>query len=240
MSIDNVNPEGKWEFNEEVTECFENMLSRSIPQYEVMRKSVCDMAKANISLLGKENFRLLDLGCSDGLMIEELLKSFENKGFYTGVDISEPMLKKAKLRHLDAVLERRVDIKNLDLRYDFPDGTYDIITSILSIQFTPIEYRQEIIQNVYNKLFTGGCFIMVEKVLGESSKLDKMMVETYYNMKKNNGYSQDQIDRKKLSLEGVLVPVTNSWNIELLKQAGFKNVDVFWRWMNFVGYVAIK
>ena len=81
---------------------------------------------------------------------------------------------------------------------------------------------------------------MVEKVLGNTSELNSLFVKNYYDMKLQNGYSQEQIDRKRLSLEGVLVPVTNDWNIDLLKQAGFRQVDVFWRWMNFVGYIAIK
>jgi len=35
--LDEVMPEGKWEFDESVTAVFENMLERSIPQYELMR-----------------------------------------------------------------------------------------------------------------------------------------------------------------------------------------------------------
>jgi tRNA (cmo5U34)-methyltransferase len=66
------------------------------------------------------------------------------------------------------------------------------------------------------------------------------MVDLYYKMKSDNGYSQEQIERKRLSLEGVLVPVTAKWNEELLKQAGFKYIDCFWRWMNFAGWIAIK
>ena len=50
----------------------------------------------------------------------------------------------------------------------------------------------------------------------------------------------DDIDRKALSLEGVLVPVTAKWNEELLQMAGFRQVDCFWRWMNFAGWIAIK
>nr|DAT76533.1 MAG TPA: tRNA (cmo5U34)-methyltransferase [Caudoviricetes sp.] len=81
---------------------------------------------------------------------------------------------------------------------------------------------------------------MVEKVLGSTDILNQAMVSNYYEMKKTNGYSEEQIERKRLSLEGVLVPVTNDMNINLLKSAGFKHVDVFWRWMNFTGYIAIK
>ena len=240
---DNVMPEGKWEFDEKVTDCFEDMLSRSIPQYDLMRESsanlVYDVIKS--SKCKKETFNILDIGCSDGLMIEKLMSKFNGEGYYTGVDISEPMLQKAKYRFLDDIIDKKVKIKNCDLRTDYPSGHYDAITSILSIQFTPIEYRQHIIQNIYNSLSpSNGCFIMVEKVLGNTDNINKLFVKNYYDMKKQNGYTEEQIERKRLSLEGVLVPVTSDWNVDLLRQAGFKQIDVFWKWMNFVGYIAFK
>lgn len=241
--IDNVMPEGKWTFDEAVTDCFEDMLSRSIPQYDVMRESTANLVHDIIKnpKCKKETFNILDIGCSDGLMIEKLMSKFNGDGYYTGVDISEPMLKKAKYRFLDDIISGKIKIENCDLRTDYPRGIYDVVTSILSIQFTPIEYRQHIIQNIYNSLSnSNGCFIMVEKVLGNTDNINKLFVKNYYDMKKQNGYTEEQIERKRLSLEGVLVPVTSDWNVDLLKQAGFRQVDVFWKWMNFVGYIAIK
>jgi tRNA (cmo5U34)-methyltransferase len=55
-----------------------------------------------------------------------------------------------------------------------------------------------------------------------------------------NGYSQDEIERKRLSLEGALVPLTARFNEELLRGAGFDQVDCFWRWSNFAGWLAIR
>ena len=239
---DKIEPDDRWVFDESVADCFENMLQRSIPQYSVMRNSVVDLAYDIImGVPRKETFQILDVGCSDGLMIESLIAKFNEdncNGYYYGVDISEPMLIKAKQRFYD---NKCVTIGNCDLRKEFPTGYYDLITSILTLQFIPIEYRQNIIQNIYNNLSSAnGCFLMVEKVLGNTAKLDNLFVKNYYRQKELNGYSKHQIERKRLSLEGVLVPVTNSWNIELLKQAGFRQIDVFWRWMNFVGYIAIK
>lgn len=243
--IDNVLPKDKWEFDEEVTDVFENMLERSIPQYEVMRSAVANLVKDIVmsdDRVKKSSYDILDLGCSDGLMIDKLVHTLDNDGCYVGIDVSEPMLKKAKERFANRSISDRVMIKYCDLRDDFPvfNSVYDVVTSIFTIQFTPIEYRQNIIQNVYDNLSGRGAFIMVEKVLGNSAKLDKLFVKNYYDMKRDNGYSEEQIERKRLSLEGVLVPVTNEWNINLLKQAGFKQVDTFWRWMNFVGYIAFK
>lgn len=244
-NVDNVVPEKKWVFDESVADCFENMLSRSIPQYDVMRSSVSNLCRYIIETSKKYTVNMLDLGCSDGLMIEELksnLDSLESRHiYYTGCDVSEPMLVKAKHRFLEEIINNEIRILNCDLRTDFPNGLYDIITACLTIQFTPIEYRQHIIQNVYDNLSSkNGTFIMIEKVLGSTDILNQAMVNSYYDMKKTNGYSEEQIERKRLSLEGVLVPVTSDMNINLLKSAGFRQVDVFWRWMNFVGYIAIK
>ena len=57
---------------------------------------------------------------------------------------------------------------------------------------------------------------------------------------KSSKYSQDEIDAKRHSLEGVLVPVTARWNEDLLSTAGFDHVDCFWRWMNFAGWIAVR
>lgn len=222
----------KWVFDDKVTNCFEDMLSRSIPQYDVMRKCVVDLS--NIVLEDKETFNCLDIGCSNGLMIKDMWKP---NGIYKGIDVSEPMLEKAKELFKD---RDNVDVGYCDLRTDFPKGEYDVITAVLTVLFTPIEYRQNIIQNMYDNLKPGGALFMVEKVLGNNNTLNKMFVKNYYKMKSDNGYSQEQIERKRLSLEGVQVCVTSDWNQELLKQAGFKQVDVFWKWCNFMGFVAIK
>lgn len=244
--VDNVVPGDKWKFDESVSECFEDMLTRSIPQYEVMRNAVVSLAYKPLINAKKHTATFLDIGCSDGLMLERLIsygsehlkQSDEWNYHYIGIDVSEPMLDKARQRFLN---DNKVKILNRNVCTDYPNDVFDVVTSILSIQFTPIEYRQSIVKNVYDSLsYKDGVFIMVEKVLGNSATLNNLFVDTYYDMKRENGYSQEQIDRKRLSLEGVLVPVTNDWNIDLLKQAGFRQVDVFWRWMNFVGYVAIK
>ena len=63
---------------------------------------------------------------------------------------------------------------------------------------------------------------------------------TLLQIKEEHGHSQDQIERKHLSSEGVLVAVTAKWNEELLAMASFGQVDCFWRRMSFAGWLAIR
>lgn len=229
---DNTNPKGKWTFDSDVALVFDDMLSRSIPQYDVMRNAVTQIgAKYAI-----DDTYIIDLGCSRGKALKPFVDLLPNNHFL-GIEISEPMALAARAEFNG---NERVIIRQDDLRHCFPSESASVMLSILTLQFIPIEYRQQIIENIYNGLIEGGALILVEKVLGNTARINQNMVDIYYQLKANNGYSQNQIERKRLSLEGVLVPVTSKWNEDLMYQAGFKYVDSFWRWMNFVGWIAIK
>ena len=227
-TVDHVLADNTWAFDADVTTVFDDMLARSIPQYDVMRQSVVDLA------LRYQPASVVDLGCSRGEMIARLAQSHPDCQ-YTGIEISPPMLEAAQGRFAG---RDRIDIQSLDLRTSYPSHEADVTLSILTLQFTPIEYRQRILRDVYTH--TRKVFILVEKVIGASAQVDADMIALYYALKGANGYSPEQIERKRLSLEGVLVPVTAHWNEELLKIAGFSQVDCFWRWMNFAGWIAVK
>lgn len=233
---DHVLQEGRWTFNGDVTAVFDDMLERSIPQYELMRSTCFDVARQYV----QPNTDIVDLGCSKGEAIAELVKTFGAYNRFIGVEVSKPMIEVARKRFEGWIERGTVDIKEFDLRAGYPLVRASVTLAILTIQFTPIEYRLRILRDIYKSTIEGGAFILVEKVLGGSAEIDSLMVELYLQMKKGQGYSQEEIDRKKLSLEGALVPVTAKWNEEMLRMSGWSQVDCFWRWMNFGGWLALK
>lgn len=233
MPHDQTMPHGQWQFNDEVATVFDDMLARSIPQYETMRHACYSLANR----YRQPDSCIIDLGCSRGEAMAPLVERFGVHNHFIGVETSPPMLQAAQQRFADYPT---VEILPLDLRLNYPPAKSSVTLSILTLQFTPIEYRQKILKNIYDHLLPNGALILVEKVLGATADLDALMVDLYYGLKADNGYSQEQIERKRLSLEGVLVPVTADWNEQLLAQTGFKQIDCFWRWMNFAGWVAVK
>ena len=60
------------------------------------------------------------------------------------------------------------------------------------------------------------------------------------DFKRRNEYSELEISQKREALENVLIPYKTSENINLLREAGFKEVEVFFRWYNFTGIIAKK
>jgi len=227
---------GKWEFNESVTACFDEMLARSIPQYDVMRQACFDVAARYV----KPKTAIVDIGCSRGAALQPFVDRFGCHNRFIGLDISKPMLDAARERFKGLINCGIVDIREHDLRQGVGHFRPSVVLSILTLQFTPIEYRQKIVSDIYKTLEPGEALILVEKILGADADLDELMTGVYYQMKAEHQYTQEQITKKRAALEGVLVPVTAKWNEELLRMAGFTHVDCFWRWMNFAGWVAVK
>ncbi len=66
------------------------------------------------------------------------------------------------------------------------------------------------------------------------------MTGLFYDMKRRNGYTDKQIMGKRKSLENVLSPLKAEWNVDMLQAAGFRRIEMFWRCLNFCGWVAVK
>ncbi|MCR9292056.1 MAG: methyltransferase domain-containing protein [bacterium] len=226
----------KWEFDESVTNCFDDMLRRSIPQYDVMRSAVFNLGTHYV----QRKSAIFDLGCSRGEAIAEFVRKYGAMVRYHGVEVSQPMLKAARERFAGMIDTGLLQIHDMDLRHKFPMDTPSLILSVFTLQFVPINYRQAILDKCYDALLPGGAMILVEKILGSDGKIDNVLVDEYHQLKVANGYSKEEVDRKALSLEGVLVPVTAQWNEDMLHKAGFSTVDCFWRLYNFAGWIAVK
>lgn len=234
--VDHVIPTGKWSFDAEVATVFDDMLRRSIPQYDMMRQLVFDIGCEFVRPFS----HIIDLGCSRGDAMAPFIEKYRESVHYIGIDTSEPMLAVARERFEKWSKDGVVTIKNVDLRHGYPPYPATLTLAILTIQFTPLEYRLQILDKIYQNLAPGGAFIMVEKLMGTSAALDSCFTDLYLRIKQNNGYSQEEIVRKKMALEGVLVPLPANVNEDFLSRVGFKQIDCFWRWLNFAGWVAVK
>lgn len=224
-----------------MTRVFEDMLARSIPGYADMRLLCEEVARR----FRKNNSHIVDLGCSRGGAIAALIDDPGQDGVtYLGLEISEPMVEAARARFArrDGV-DQRVRIERVDLREQgIPLGEEgaSVILSVLTLQFIPIEYRQKVLKDAYDVLQNGGALVIVEKILGASAEANRFLVDAYHDFKRGNGYTWDEIDRKRFALEGVLVPQTEEANVAMLRREGFRHVEGIWRYLNFCGWVAIK
>ena len=62
---DNICSAGKWQFNQEVADCFGDMLERSVPDYRSMRSLVFEVGRKFV----RPDTAIVDTGCSTGLAV---------------------------------------------------------------------------------------------------------------------------------------------------------------------------
>ena len=70
---------------------------------------------------------------------------------------------------------------------------------------------------------------------------DRIHTEMHHTFKKNRGYSDLEIARKREALEKVLIPLSVGDQHQFIERSGiFPAVELFFKWNNFAGFVAMK
>jgi tRNA (cmo5U34)-methyltransferase len=98
-----------------------------------------------------------------------------------------------------------------------------------------------LLSNIYNALESGGILLLSEKVLADDTVLNRLYIDHYLQFKTSQGgYTDAENQRKREALENVLIPYRLDENYALLARAGFKHIDTYFRWFNFVCIIAVK
>jgi tRNA (cmo5U34)-methyltransferase len=124
------------------------------------------------------------------------------------------------------------------LEFEYEEA--DVFVSNYTLQFIRPLVREELVKKISSSLKKDGIFIFSEKVISHHSKLNKDLIECYYDFKKEQGYSAFEIMQKREALENVLVPYSEEENIKMAKNCGFTHCEVVFRWANFATFIALK
>ena len=223
----------QFEFDEEVAAVFDDMLARSVPFYEESQKITEFFVHKNL----KDGGVVYDLGCSTASLLINISRKLKVDATLVGLDNSEAMLSRARKKC--EAFGADVELKNADiLTYDYKKA--NIFISNYTLQFIRPLVREELIQKIANSLEDDGVFIFSEKVISHHSKLNKDLIECYYDFKKTQGYSEYEIMQKREALENVLVPYSEEENIKMALKAGFGHCEAVFRWANFATFIALK
>jgi tRNA (cmo5U34)-methyltransferase len=150
------------------------------------------------------------------------------------------MLEKARERLAEHYFTRPHALIQADLHQGPIAENASVVIMILTLQFVRPLYRDRVISNIVRGLNDQGCLILVEKLTMADSLFNHLFIKYYYDLKRRNGYSDMEIAQKREALENVLIPYRLEENQELLLSAGFKHFEVFFRWYNFCGMIAVK
>ncbi|MFO0793404.1 MAG: carboxy-S-adenosyl-L-methionine synthase CmoA [Candidatus Brocadiaceae bacterium] len=223
-------------FGEKVASVFDDMLDRSVPFYRETQRMIVEMAGD----FAVDGTNIYDLGCATGTTLLNLGQNIPNNVKFVGVDNSQDMLDKCKKKLAEHNFSREHTLVCADLNQGIDIENASVVIMVLTLQFVRPLKRDNLIRSILKGLNEKGCLILVEKVLGEDSVFNRLFIKYYYDFKKRNGYSELEISQKREALENVLIPYKLLENRELLLKEGFRYCDVFFKWYNFCGMVAVK
>jgi tRNA (cmo5U34)-methyltransferase len=229
-------PIADFSFGEPVAKVFDDMLNRSVPFYQEVQRMIAEMAVD----FAVDGTNIYDLGCSTGTTLLNLDRTVGQGVRFVGIDSSEEMLKRCREKLAARGLQRNHELICADLNQGVRIENASMVLMMLTLQFVRPLYRDLLVRSIYEGLNDNGCLIVVEKTLGEDSLFNRLFIKYYYDLKKRHGYSELEIAQKRESLENVLIPYKLLENREMLMRAGFRYCDVFFKWYNFSGMVAVK
>ena len=225
---------GNWTFGGNVAETFDDHVSKSVPLYYEGHQLIKDLSDFFV----KTDTVVYDLGCSTGTLISNLadLHKEKNNARFIGIDIEKSMVDKANQNYNNKKNVQFITDNIIDTEFE----KSDFIICYYTIQFMRTSVRQELINKIYKSLNWGGAFLMFEKVRASDARFQDIMTSLYNEYKLTQDYSVESIFAKTRSLKGVLEPFSTQGNIDMLKRAGFIDINTIQKYISFEGFLAIK
>lgn len=209
-------------FSFDTIQNFDEHIQKSIPSYNLLQDMIVNISDYYI----QEGQVVYDLGCSTGTLLKKMSFNVDKIGY----DNSNLLPTKNY---------KRIQFIRKDLTENFTICNSCLTVSVFTLQFIPKKHRQKLINAIYNGLNKGGAFILCEKVYSEHSLFQESMTMCYYQHKEKE-FTLDEIFKKEKDLRQIMKPNTLNENKQLLINAGFKKIECFWRFYNFVGLICVK
>ena len=223
---------GPFEFSEKVVGVFEDMIRRSVPGYGLTLTAIEAVAGREV----KEGTRVYDLGSSLGASVEAAWQGVKGKEVEIhGVDNSTAMVTRAReLLDLPGVFFQEGDAVT------WPMENAGMIVLNFTLQFVPVAQRDDLLMRCRDALVPGGVLFLSEKFVSPGEADDEWLRELHWEFKRQQGYSELEIARKRDAIEEVLVPEMLETHEERLKGVGFSQVTQVLQCLNFASWVARK
>lgn len=181
----------------------------------------------------KTDPRILDLGCGDGLFVQELLKSY-SPGSITLMDGSVEMLNAAgkRLGDNDNIRFVEMDFQRLIAEHPLDEG-FDFIYSSLAIHHLPYEEKCRLYTYIYYLLKRGGLFVHYDVVVPASAGIEKWYLSHWRDWirdfpDKERGERLRGIpDQYKQNPDNL--PDTLDAQLQAFEKIGFTDVDCFFK-----------
>jgi tRNA (cmo5U34)-methyltransferase len=212
---------------------FDGLILKLIPYYH-------DMINALVTALPFKNLKpikVLDLGSGTGNISKAVKERFP-KAQITCIDLAENMVEMArfKLSKYDDIEYHVADF----CEFEFSDD-YDAVVSSLALHHLQTDQTKKAVYNkIYNALKKGGVFYNADTILGSTDYLDDIFMQKWKEFMLKS-LPPKEIQEKWLPQyyqEDFPAPLMD--HLDWLREAGFRKVDVIWKYYKGAVFGGLK
>jgi tRNA (cmo5U34)-methyltransferase len=206
-----------------------------------------DLIRCLFERHGREVRRFIDLGCGDGALSELLLGVFPAAEAVL-VDFSEPMLARVGERLGERGGSWRIvrgDLSAPGWRDGLPSGRYGAAVSSLAIHHLPAERKRSLYREIFQLLEAGAMFVNLDyvSVAGPLHGLwEETLLENSLRLERarGGGRSAEELERDLCDDADEDRPDPLEDQLEWLREAGFAQVEVHFKWAEDAIFGGIK
>lgn len=194
---------------EEMSRFFSSRISGYEEHMSMWDRAYCRFTE----LFPTECETLLDLGCGTGLELDGIWKKNPDLAV-TGIDMCQTMLDKLAEKHRDKKLKT---LCGDYFQMDFGQNEWDAVVSFESFHHFIPDEKQKLYEKIFACLKPGGIFLLGD-YLACCDEEEELLQKVYADKrKKYHGAMQDFVHFD--------IPLTVPHELELLRRAGFREVE---------------
>jgi tRNA (cmo5U34)-methyltransferase len=198
-----------------------------------------ELVARSAALLNPNAKRVMDLGCGGGNYAVKIT-SFLPDVDCTLIDLSANMLAKAEERVAANITGKVLAIQGDYREIPLEENAYDVITAGTTLHhLREDEEWESVFTKVFKALKPGGTFWINDIVISETEEITGMMLGGWLSMLKKQ-ITQEEIEMYMERYESEDTPRTLSYQLDLMKQIGFRETIVLHKHFNFAAFGARK
>ena len=221
-----------------VAEEYDKSIRRVVPFYDTIQSETIDLVKT----VKPDVKRWLDTGCGTGYLVEKAAQLFPDATFILS-DPSGDILNAAAQR-LQSYQGHRVKFLPPTPTEGLPaylkNSEPQVITAILSHHYYKPEQRRKATGICYSLLESGGLYITVENVMPNSAGGVQLSLERWKRFQIEHGRTKEKAEEHAKRFNSEYFPITINEHISLLKETGFRTIEIYWKSHIQAGLYAIK
>lgn len=214
-------------------EIYDVQVRKTLPYYDSFHEESLNIIKA--THIKPKNW--LDTGCGTGTLAQKTIAQFPDVHFVLA-DPSMQMLDLAKAKlasfknveFIEAPTEKLTDLNT----------RFDVITAIQSHHYSDTAKRQQATKVCYNLLNPNGIYVTFENTRPFTEKGTAIGKENWKNFQIKSGRDPATAEAHMKRFGTEYYPITVEEHLALLRETGFRVVELLWYAYMQSGYYCIK